>query len=101
MIEKKYLKSKPICKVKFSLAKNETESAKTVSVVGDFNNWDASANPLKKQKTGNFASTIDLKINEDYQFRYVLDGEVWINDENADRYVPANIGKEQNGLLSI
>lgn len=101
MIEKKYLKSKPICKVKFSLPKSKVEPAKTVSVVGDFNGWDASANPLKKQKTGNFASTVDLKINEDYQFRYVLDEKIWINDEEADSFVASNIGQEQNGLLSI
>ncbi|MCZ2721297.1 isoamylase early set domain-containing protein [Marinomonas sp. 15G1-11] len=101
MIEKKFLKSKPICKVKFSLPKSQVQAAKTVTVVGDFNNWDISATPLKKQKTGNFAATIDLDIHKEYQFRYVLDGKEWINDEEADRFVPANIGSEQNGLLSI
>jgi len=101
MIEKRYLKSKPICKVKFSLPKTDIEQAKTIAVVGDFNNWDVTANPLRKQKSGLFTSTVDLEINRSYQFRYILDGKIWINDAEADSFVPSNVSLEQNCLLSI
>ncbi|MFT2111160.1 isoamylase early set domain-containing protein [Marinomonas sp. 2405UD68-3] len=101
MIEKRYLKSKPICKVKFSLSKADIESAKNIAVVGDFNNWDITANPLRKQKSGVFSSTVDLEIDRSYQFRYVLDGKIWINDTEADSFVPSNVSLEQNCLLDI
>ena len=46
-IKKQFIKSKPVCKVTFSLEALEAES---VSVVGDFNNWDEKAGLLNKQK---------------------------------------------------
>ena len=50
MIEKNYLKTKPECKVKFALPIEQIEGAKKVFLVGDFNNWDESATPMRKQK---------------------------------------------------
>jgi 1,4-alpha-glucan branching enzyme len=46
-ISKQYLKSKPICKVTFSIV---AEDAKNVSLVGSFNEWNAKATQLKKLK---------------------------------------------------
>ena len=48
-IKKQFLKSKPVCKVTFSLP---AEEAKKVSVVGSFNEWNAKKAPLKKLKNG-------------------------------------------------
>ena len=36
-IKKQFVKTKPVCKVTFSVAAKEANAA---SVVGDFNNWD-------------------------------------------------------------
>ena len=101
MIEKKYLKTKPLCKVKFALPSATVAPAKSVSVVGDFNDWDLQANPMKRQKSGLFASTVNLKTNNQYQFRYVLDGHIWLNDEDADGFVASNISMEKNGVLAL
>ncbi|NVK72202.1 MAG: isoamylase early set domain-containing protein [Oceanospirillaceae bacterium] len=101
MIEKTYLKTKPECKVKFALPAEVIGDAKTVAVVGDFNNWDSTANPMKKQKSGVFASTLNLHIETSYQFRYVLDGKEWLNDDMADAYVPSPISYDTNGVISI
>lgn len=49
-ITKNYLKSKAVCKITFDIP----AEAEKLAVVGDFNNWDAAANPLKKLKSGNF-----------------------------------------------
>ena len=57
-IKKQYLKSKPVCKVTFSI---EAEDAKKVSVVGSFNDWNAKKAPLKKLKNGTFKGTLDLE----------------------------------------
>ena len=101
MIEKKYLKTKPVCKVKFSLSADSVASAKKVAVVGDFNNWDSTAHPLRKQKSGVYATTLDLSPERDYQFRYVLDDEIWLNDDAADGIVSSPIGTEGNSLLAL
>lgn len=101
MIEKTYLKTKPQCKVKFVLSADHIGKAKKVAVVGDFNNWDASANPLRKQKTGVFSSTLNLNKDHTYQFRYLLDGDYWLNDDTADAYAPSPISHDSNCVLNL
>lgn len=101
MIEKKYLKSKPVCKVKFALSKEQVANAKSIALVGEFNNWDVSATLMRKQKSGVYASTIDLAVNQTYQFRYLLDGSTWINDEGADDYVASHVSHEPNCVVHV
>jgi 1,4-alpha-glucan branching enzyme len=101
MIEKTYLKTKPECKVKFSLPAEAIGDASKVSVVGDFNNWDADANPLKKQKTGLYASTLNLEVDHTYQFRYVADNVHWLNDDMADAYVPSPVSHDNNSVINL
>lgn len=101
MITKTYLKTKPECKVKFALPAEVVGDAQTVSVVGDFNNWDASVNPLRKQKSGVFASTLNLEVAQTYQFRYLIDDSNWLNDDTADAYVPSPISQDSNGILNL
>jgi len=48
-IKKQFLKSKPVCKVTFSI---QAENAENVAVVGSFNDWSETATPLKKLKNG-------------------------------------------------
>ena len=99
--EKKYLKTKPICKVKFIAPKELSKGAKSLFIAGDFNNWDKEVNQLKKQKDGSYATTIDLAKDSEYQYRFVVDGERWENDYTADKYVPNNIGNEDNSVIVI
>ncbi len=101
MIEKTYLKTKPECKVKFVIPVEAVGDAKNVALVGDFNNWDCTANLMKKQKSGVYASTLNLDIDTAYQFRYVIDGTEWLNDEMADDYVPSPISYDTNGVISL
>lgn len=96
-IKKQYLKSKPICKVTFSVA---AEAAETVSVVGNFNEWNTEATNLKKLKNGTFKGTIDLEKGNDYEFRYIVDGS-YTNDEQADAYKWNEFAAAENGVLSV
>ena len=54
-LEKKYLKSKPICKVKFILPQELAQGAKSIFLAGDFNDWKIEDTVLRKQKAGYFA----------------------------------------------
>jgi 1,4-alpha-glucan branching enzyme len=88
MITKKFFKSKDTCKITFELPKDV--EAKSASVVGDFNNWDPEASPLKKVK-GTWKTTLDLDNGREYEYRYLIDGSKWVNDPEADKYIPNNI----------
>jgi len=99
--QKKYLKSKPICKVKFELPKENAHEAMHVSIVGDFNEWDEQADVMKKQKNGNFVITLGLSPGAEYQFRYMLDGDRWENDPFADKYIPNNICGADNSVVIV
>ena len=100
-IKKQFLKSKPACKVTFKVTKNQANMADKVSVVGDFNNWDSTAAELIKLKDGSFSQTLELESGKTYQFRYVADGKIWFNDEEADSYQDSGHGDEQNGVLEL
>lgn len=100
-IQKKYLKSKPICKVTFSLPKEAVQSATKVCIVGDFNAWKHKATPLKKLKNGTCKITLDLECGREYQFRYLLDNAVWENDWEADKYVPSAYHDSENSVVIV
>ncbi len=99
--EKQYLKSSPTCRVTFRLPKEAAPKAQSVTIVGDFNNWDISETPLKKLKNGTFAVTIDLERDREYQFRYLIDFKKWENDWNADKYVPNLYGDCENSVVIV
>ncbi len=61
--------------------------AAQVHLVGDFNNWNPTAHPLTQRKGGDWTITVKLEANRRYEFRYLLDGEEWVNDDHADDYV--------------
>jgi 1,4-alpha-glucan branching enzyme len=99
-IEKKLLKAKPICKVKFSLSGDQYNSASSILLVGDFNNWQIGETPLKKAKTGVWSVSLDLETSKEHQFRYLIDGTNWENDSEADKFVPSGLGSE-NSVISL
>lgn len=99
--KKQYLKSKPVCKVTFKLTKEEAKNAENVRIVGDFNDWDLSAAPMKKLKNGSFSSTVVLSKDAQYQFRYLLDNKEWENDWSADAYLPSPVSLEDNSVLAV
>lgn len=99
--KKQYLKSKPVCKVTFKLTKEEAQNAETVRIIGDFNDWDISAEPMKKLKDGSFTAKLDLPRDAQYQFRYLLNDKEWENDWAADEYVPSPMSFEENSVISV
>ena len=93
MLKKKFLKTK--CKVEFSVPADNVQSA---SVIGDFNEWDNAATPMEKVGKA-FKATLDLHLNQRYEFRYLVNGEAWLNDSSADDTVPNAFGTE-NAVVS-
>lgn len=96
-VKKQFLKSKPVCKVTFSV---EAKEATTASVVGDFNNWNIEEGALSKLKNGTFKGVFDLDKDASYEFKYVIDG-AYINDEEADSYKVNEFSGAENGVINV
>jgi 1,4-alpha-glucan branching enzyme len=59
------------------------EPAGAVSVVGDFNDWDPYAHPLRKRGNGARSAAVDVPVGVTVHFRYLAEGGVWFDDETA------------------
>lgn len=100
-LKKQFLKSKSVCKVTFRVPATAAKDANSITIVGDFNNWDIYATPMKKLKDGSFSAVVELETGRDYQFRYLLDETSWENDWEADRYVPSPYGNAENSVVAV
>ncbi|MGD0820341.1 MAG: isoamylase early set domain-containing protein [Desulfomonilia bacterium] len=100
-IKKQYLKTKSVCKVTFTLPKDIAGSAGSVYIVGEFNGWDANSHPMKLQKDGSFNLSINLEKGREYQYRYLLNGSTWENDDCADKYVKSPYGNSENSVVVV
>lgn len=61
--------------VRFTMA---APQAVDVALIGDFNDWDARANPLRRQ-AGEWSVTLRLPPGR-YRYAFVLDGRRWVAD---------------------
>jgi 1,4-alpha-glucan branching enzyme len=100
-LKKQFLKSKDVCKVTFRIGKNECPGSDQAFLVGDFNHWDRTSHEMKKLKSGEFTATLELEPGRAYQFRYLLDGERWQNDWEADGYSPSAFPPEENSVVRV
>ncbi len=100
-IKKEYLKNGNVCKTTFWLPETAAADARSVYIVGDFNNWDIRANPMEKLGNGHFTATIELDPGREYEFRYLIDESKWENDWNADKYVTSPFGDSDNSVVMV
>ena len=98
-LNKQYLKTVPACNVTFRLPKQAVPDAKTVAIVGDFNNWNLNETRMKKLKNGDFKTTLKLNRDREYKFRYLIDNNRWENDWVADKYVPNVYGDDDSVVI--
>lgn len=93
MLQKTFTPKRTICKVTFSIPEEWAEN--DVKLVGDFNDWDKESDSLEKNN-GKWEITMRLKPENNYRFKYLIDGERWENDDAADQYVPNEYGSEDS-----
>ena len=97
-VDKKLLKTGKVCRVTFKY--ENPEGAGDAALAGEFNGWSLQENPMKKLKDGTFSATVSLDAGTSYRFRYVLEGESWVNDSGADGY-PPNDFNEDDSLVTV
>ena len=98
MLSKKYSKDKKSCQVTFELPA-EVE-AETVLLCADFTDWADASKEMEPQEDGGFSITVALPAEHEYCFRYLLDGERWENEQEADGFIPNPFGT-QNSVVRL
>jgi hypothetical protein len=68
-----------------------------ICLVGDFNDWSPTANPMTFNGHG-YAAEIVIPPGRRYRFRYLIDNERWHNDWAADSYAPNEFGGDDSVL---
>ncbi len=97
MLKKNYTKTKQKCRVTFKYP--NPEQADSAVLAGEFNNWSLTKTPMKKLKNGTFSVTVSLTAGHSYRFRYVLDGNIWLNDPEADSYAANDFGEDNSVVV--
>jgi 1,4-alpha-glucan branching enzyme len=73
--------------------------AESVHLLGDFNAWDKSATPLAKNEDGYWETRLDLEPGRQFQFKYLVNQQIWRNDLEADAHVGNPFGT-QNSVVT-
>lgn len=102
-LTKTYPKAGKTCKVKFEIPADLARGARTARVLGDFNGWNtrSDSSKMKKNDDGSFSKEIALEQGKEFQFRYLIDGERWENDRNADKYVRSDNSPDDNSVVIV
>ena len=98
-LKKTFSTDKTKCSVTFNINATAAAGAEKAYLVGEFNDWSETATPMKKGADGSFSVKLELDVNREYQFRYLLDNSRWENDWNADKYVPAPYSNADNSVV--
>jgi 1,4-alpha-glucan branching enzyme len=91
MIRKQPLTDSGLARVTFELPASLW--AGQVNLVGEFNNWDRRATPMTQDRIdGRWRVSLDLQPGRRYRFCYLVDGEAWLKDAQADDHVQTRAG---------
>lgn len=96
MLQKTYLKTKDLVKVKFTV---KPDNAETVEILGLNSDWENSI-LLNKKKDGSFSGEVTLPKNTQHEFKYRIDGTEWVEEPDADEQ-SANVFGSTNSVLVV
>lgn len=95
MLTKRFFKTKNETEVTFEFNSNVDDH---VELIAEFNNWQPLAMQYSKKYKA-FRTKVRLPKNSNYQFRYLVNKEVWQNDHQADKYLLNSFGTD-NSVVS-
>ncbi len=76
-------------KVRVTFALPADEPAAAVSVVGNFNEWNPFAHPLRRRANRTRSAAVTVQAGTTLHFRYLAEGGLWFDDES----IPAHCGQ--------
>ena len=75
--------------------------ARSVKIVGSFNNWKPSDEfNMEKQMNGNWVKIISLPPGQ-HQYKFFVDGTKWVEDENSPHRTTTNPYGSKNSILIV
>ena len=93
MIKKRFFKTLDEVELTFEFDANGAEEVALVSEISD---WQ----PVEMKKyRGVWRAKLRAPKNGEFQFRYLIDGSTWANDEAADAYVANNVTGDDNSVV--
>jgi len=81
--------------VRVTFALPVAEPAAAVSVVGDFNDWDPFAHPLRVRANQTRSAAVTVPTGSTLRFRYLADGGRWFDDETV------SLGEGQDAVIAV
>jgi 1,4-alpha-glucan branching enzyme len=94
--KKKITGVKPPIKRKRVILNFKAPNAKTVLLMGDFNQWNEKKHPMKKGPDGIWEKIIVLQPGR-YEYRFLVDGR-WENDPGNNQICTNSFGSSNNIL---
>ena len=96
MVKQQPARRKGFVKVTFLLRPAE---AATVQVMGDFNDW-RPVHAMRRTDDGEWQLTLELERGREYQFKYLLDETVWIDDPDVEQSIANPYGGENSVIAT-
>jgi hypothetical protein len=81
--------------VRVTFALPVAEPAAPVSVVGDFNDWDPFAHPLRVRANQTRSAAVTVPTGSTIRFRYLADGGRWFDDDTV------SLGEGQDAVIAV
>ena len=75
------------------------DSADTVSLAGDFNNWDPAKTSLRKQESGLWSVEIPRPEPGRYHYKFVVNGRLWFEDPLNGQKAEDNFGGLNSAIV--
>ena len=86
--------SKQLIKRKKVIFKFVSPGSKSVSLVGNFNDWDQKRHPMQNDGNGLWSKTVMLPKGS-HQYKFLVDNQ-WMQDPDNDKLAPNEFGTHNN-----
>ena len=98
MIAKVFTQTEKGPRVSVSFTLPSSTWADAIYLVGDFNDWNRTACLMQRDHDGRWSITLELEQGRCYQYRYLMDGNDWLTDNQADASV-SNLYGSHNSVV--
>jgi hypothetical protein len=93
-IKKQFVKTKPVCKVTFSVKRQMRLQLLEILTIG------TQRRTLNKLKNGTFKGVFSIDKDAAYEFKYVIDG-AFVNETEADSFKWNEFAGAENSVLEV
>ncbi len=94
------LQKKPLAgrKVEVTFRMPPLDDVVELYLCADFNGWQINGIPLTLESDGTWVTRVVLEAGKSYRFRYRDSQGRWLNDREADAYLPNDFGSDDSVL---